>query len=278
MTSDGLPDYETPPVVETILGVQFDAIERLSTPFLSLFWSSLRDEWPIVVEAAYLESKFERFGAGQPWSDLRVQLKEGHPPIRLQMKKEASDWMIQVQNSRLHVNWIGYEGNRESGYPRYPSVREQFESALGQFRRFIGGEKLGDISPNQWEVTYVNHIPVGSVWNSPHDWKFMQLLGDGAILGKAADLEAFQGGWRFALPNEGGRLHVSWKTARRRHPDNVDIEQQIVILEQTARGPLSANCDTDGILRGIDTGRETIVKSFTQMMDDDANKYWGIQR
>lgn len=277
MSSDGLPTYDSPPVVETILGVQFDAIEKLSTPFLSLFWSCLRDDWPIVVEAPYLESKFERFGTGHPWSDLRFQFKEGHPPIRLQMKNRALDWMIQVQNSRLHVNWIGYEGDPEKAYPRYHSVREQFESALGRFREFIDGEDLGDITPNQWEVTYVNHIPIGSVWNSPHDWKFMRLLGDGDVLSMIVDFEAFQGGWRFALPDDRGRLHVSWKTAKRRDPDNSEQQQDIIVLEQTARGRLSEDCDANGIILGLDTGREAIVRSFVQMMNDDANQYWGFK-
>ena len=277
MTHTGLPDYESPPIVETILGVQFDPIERCSGPILGLFWSTIRHDWPNASEAPYLESKFERFGTHHSWSDLRFQLKEGHPPLRLQLRKDSADWMLQVQNSRLHINWIGYEVATNPSYPRYAAVREQFAAAWRQFCEFAAGEDLGNISPNQWEVTYINHIPIGTVWQKPSDWSFMQLLGDASVLDGLARFEAFQGGWRFALPNEAGRLHITWKSARRRHPEVPDSEQDIVILEQTARGPLADGSDSNEVLRGLDAGREVIVKSFKQLMDANSNHFWGYQ-
>ncbi|MGE4000461.1 MAG: TIGR04255 family protein [Planctomycetaceae bacterium] len=274
MSEIPLPDYESPPVVETILGVQFDPLEKLTAPLLGAFWCTIRNEWPNASEAPYLESKFEQFGADRPWSRLRLQLKQGHPPIRLQLRNEASDRMIQVQNSRLHVNWMGYEG---ADYPRYPAVRSRFENAWERFTRFVETENLGQISPNQWEVTYLNHIPIGSVWNTPKDWSFLRFVGDTSVVDDVAQFERFQGGWRFALPENSGRLHVSWKTASRRKSEDSDEELDVVVLEQTARGPLSKDADAAAIIERLDAGRSAIVRSFSRLMSKEANAYWGYQ-
>jgi uncharacterized protein (TIGR04255 family) len=274
MTNLGLPDYDSPPVVETILGVQFSPIGRLTTPLLGAFWSTIRDEWPNVSESAYLESKFEDSGSLQSWSQLRFQLREGHPPARLQMRNENRDRMLQVQNSRLHVNWMGYEG---AEYPRYPIVRELFENEWNRFTRFVADEGLGQPAPNQCEVTYINHIPFGTVWQTPADWTFMKLLGDASVLEDLAAFEAFQGQWRFSLPDDSGRLHILWKPGKRRSREDPEQQEDILILEQTVRGPLSDAADVGGILEALDMAREVIVKSFTQLMDAKANEFWGYQ-
>jgi uncharacterized protein (TIGR04255 family) len=274
MSQVPLPGYDSPPVIETVLGIQFDPLEELTAPVLGLYWAALRDDWPHASEAPYLESKFERFGTDLPWNQMRLELKKGHPPVRIQMRNAASDFMVQIQNSRLHVNWMGYEG---AEYPRYPAVRSHFQQTWQRFTEFVQTENLGEISPNQWEVTYLNRIPVGTVWQTPGDWDFLRLLGDPSVLGETAHFEGFQGGWRFALPQDAGRLHVSWKTGRGPTHDNAAEELEVVVLEQTARGPLSNDADTNAIVEGLNTGHSAIVRSFSQLMSEKANAYWGFQ-
>ncbi len=83
--------------------------------------------------------------------------------------------MVQNQNGRLHFNWLGEVGGP---YPHYETVRSQFGRVLDQFIGFIAQEQAGDFRPNQWEVTYLNHIPQGTVWNNPIDWSFFRPLGE----------------------------------------------------------------------------------------------------
>lgn len=271
--SQMLPDYEKPPVVETILGVQFDPLPKFRNAHLGSFWKSLdQEEWPTVIDAPPLEPVYERFGDSLHWSAAGLRLKFSQDvSARLQIRNRTADRMIQVQNGRLHFNWLGRNGGN---YPRYHNVREGFERAFTQFVDFCKRENVGTFLPNQWEVTYLNHIPKGTVWNSPEEWNFFRpLSGLPSIEGVAAG-ESFQGEWHFAIPDQRGRLHVQWQHAMRSKSEAAEI----IVLTLTARGPIpGGRSDAEAILEGLDLGRETIVRSFRSLMSDTANKFWGLK-
>jgi hypothetical protein len=58
-----LVDFDSPPVTEVVLGVQFNSLERFLSPHLGLVWSEFKQEFPIVEEHPYLPPTFETFGA-----------------------------------------------------------------------------------------------------------------------------------------------------------------------------------------------------------------------
>ncbi len=169
-----LPYYDNPPVVETILGVQFDRLPGFRNAHLGAFWQLLgANEWPVVADASPLHAQFERFAEETRWaSGAQLHLTQD-PSCRLQIKSEQGDRMIQVQNNRLHFNWLGAGGGT---YPRYERVREEFSRVLGRFMAFVEEANVGELRPNQWEVTYLNHIPKGTTWTSPADWCFFRPL------------------------------------------------------------------------------------------------------
>lgn len=115
-----LPDYDNPPVVETVLGVQFDRLPGFKNGHLGAFWKSLdADEWPVVQDVPPLSPQFERFDKSANWAQgIQLQLTQD-PACRLQIKNKDGDRMIQLQNNRLHFNWLGEGGGR---YPRYDRV------------------------------------------------------------------------------------------------------------------------------------------------------------
>lgn len=274
MEKDPLPDYENSPVVETILGVQFERLPGFRNAHLGAFWKTLdTDAWPDVFDAPPLQSQFERFIKSAMWAPIGAQLTIAQDlTSRLQIKNKTRDGMIQVQNGRLHFNWLGQAGGQ---YPRYKSVRNGFLWALQRFIEFATQEKVGDFRPNQWEVTYLNHILKGTVWNTPNDWGFFQpLLGavptvDGLVKG-----ESFTGGWHFVIPERRGRLHIEWQHGKKSEPG----EQEVIVLTFTARGSIEKSENVmRAILDGVDLGRETIVRSFATFMSQQANSYWGIK-
>jgi len=264
-----LPDYENPPVVETILGVQFDRLPGFRSVHLGAFWEILgRTDWPQIADAPPLLQQFERFRGAANWGQLDLQLMMSQDASqRAQMKNQTGDRMIQVQNGRLHFNWMK---QGEAKYPKYEKVRDGFRDVLGKFTKFVRDLNLGSFCPNQWEVTYLNQIPAGTVWKVPSDWGFFRLLGTAAIPG---DVESFDGAWHFAIPQDRGRLHVQWQHARQPGPTPKDI----IVLNLTARGALESANTEDSMIAGIDLGRETIVRAFPALMSDDANKYWGLK-
>lgn len=268
------PDYENPPVVETVLGVQFERLPNFTNGHLGAFWKSLdTDEWPSTQNAPSLPPRFERFGDSERWGGgLQVQLTQ-YPSSRLQIKNKAGDRMIQLQNGRFHFNWIDQE---DGSYPRYDNVQEGFATSVQQFIDFVDREKAGEFRPNQWEVTYINVIPAGTVWESPSDWEFFRPLGSVPSIAGLVRGESFTGEWHFVIPEQRGRLHAKWQHGKRSEADQDD--EEVVRLELTARGAVEeAGSDIASILEGLDLGHKTIVCAFREFMSAEANKYWGLK-
>lgn len=264
MSSSLLPSFARPPVVETILGVQFDPIPGFGNAHLGAFWSTLGSDWPIVVDAHSLEPQFERFGEQDGWSGFRIKLTQD-PSMRIRVKSADGSRMIQVQNGRFHyTHWLG----QGSEYPRYRRVRQEFEQSLERFRRFLVERSLNDMRPNQWELTYVNQIPSGTLWQTPADWgKIFAPLSQASF--GALSLESLAGEWHFEIPPQKGRLHVH--LSHKKQPASADTD--IMQLTFTARGPVA---DDGDVRRGLELGRETIVTSFKHLTSEAAHKHWEL--
>jgi uncharacterized protein (TIGR04255 family) len=269
-----LPDYARPPVVETILSVQFEPLPKLKNVHLGLFWNSLdRGEWPTVkAEAPPVEPQFERFTKTADWGKLGIQFQVlTTVPVRIQVENKDRDRLIQAQNGRLMFNWLGIKG---ATYPHYERVREGFVRVYEEFMRFLRTEGLGQLRPDQWEVTYLNHIPKGTVWNSPADWRFFKPLTSVPTIEGLIQGESFSGEWHFVIPENRGRLHANWQHSKREVPK----EEEVVVLNLTARGPLEPeSADLADVVTGLNLGHETIVRSFRELTSRDANDYWGLK-
>jgi uncharacterized protein (TIGR04255 family) len=267
-----LPDYSNPPLVETILGLQFDPIPGLTNAHLGAFWKAISVDWPSVADAMPLPSQFEQFNEAAKWANMGISIGvRQEMPSRVQIKNKNADRMIQIQNGRFHFNWLG---RSDAAYPRYATIRQQFVDALEQFTAFVARENLGEFRPNQWEVTYLNHIAKGIVWKSPDDWSFFKPLAAVPTIAGLVEGESFSGAWRFAIPQQRGRLHVQWEHGLRHEPNG----QEVIVLTFTARGPIHTNGNPEqSILDGVDLGHETIVRSFARLMTSAANGHWGLK-
>ena len=263
--------YARPPVVETVLGVQFDRVPALSNSHWGVFWKTLdQHDWPNVEDAVPLPNQIERFTDAARWgAGLQIQLTDD-PTSRCRIRNRLGDRMIQLQNTRLHLNWLGDRGGE---YPRYETMRTEFEQNYRRFADFVISENVGHLKPNQWEITYVNHILQGTVWQTAKDWNFFKLLGSSPA-SSVLSPENFQGAWRFALPENRGRLHVEWQHAKKAPTDTAEF----IRLVFTARGPVSRGEDTmSSIVDGLNLGRKMIVTSFRDFAKDEANQYWGLR-
>jgi uncharacterized protein (TIGR04255 family) len=265
---DVIYKFERAPVNETVLGVQFDPLAELRYAHLGAFWYTLGDQWPSLTEVAEIEQQFERFGDNAQWEELGIRLRISQSPgIRLQARRADGQRMIQLQNGRLHYNWL--RGNPQpagGSYPHYPEIRNEFNHLNERFLDFIKTKNLGEMKFNQWEVTYVNHLPKGSVWNTPADWSslFCQLPGIRGSPNSPVTLESLSSEWHFEIPPKRGRLHVH---LRHGLSDNVEV----LILTLTARGPVR-----DGLQQGLNLGREVIVRTFKEITSESAHHYWGL--
>jgi uncharacterized protein (TIGR04255 family) len=272
---DSVVDYERPPVVETILGVQFDPLSRMSNAHQGLFWSGLGASWPKLSDSPPLEPQFERF-TGENWLAPNIAFRVVQTmSSRLQIKNEEEDRLIQLQNGRLHLNWLGNGGG---DYPRFSRTLSEFVEIVERFHRFTAEQNLGEFRPNQWEVTYINQIPQGTVWNSPSDWSFFLPLSNLHKQRLTVQLESFNGEWHFVIPENRGRLHVQWQHGKTREPS-----KEMIGLTLTARGPLESDpkefqAGFEQLRGGLEIGHNAIVRSFRDLMSAEANRYWGLKK
>jgi uncharacterized protein (TIGR04255 family) len=167
--TDALPSFERPPLVETVLGVQFDPIASLGSAHLGAFWKAVASTWRVLDEVAPLP-QFAEISTHRPsWKTPSLKVALPPPPSqRLRFVDHNDQGMIQIQNGWFVYNWRCLE--KGGAYPRFTNVHDAFCANLALFRDFLKREGLGDIKPNLWEVTYVNHIDAGQAWSSPKDW------------------------------------------------------------------------------------------------------------
>lgn len=259
--------------METVLGVQFAPLANLSVAHLGAFWDSHLKDWPRIEEVPALQPQFEKFGEETAWSPTQLSVRlSTSPDVRLRIRNADNTRMIQIQNGRLHYNWLGgYEGEE---YPRYGLIRPEFEDVLGNFIEFLRQRDLGELIPNQWEITYVNHIPKGTVWNSEHEWGELFTPINTDISPANTLLTTMSGKWHFDIPDQRGRLHVELSHGKQSGPDGTP---ELIVLKLTARGKAVSMHDGElSLYSGLDLGREVIVKGFADLTSKTAHDHWGI--
>lgn len=267
-------DFAKPPVLEVALDVQFEGLPRLRGHHLGLFWSRVRDRFPIVEEQVALAPlTVETFGV--PTSQeahIELSLLSAPPVPRLWFLNKAGSELIQIQQDRFIVNWRRVEEDEE--YPHYGSVRATFEAEFRRFQSFLAAEELGDMLPNQCAVTYFNHIAAGDVWHKHGEldkiftmWKSPN---ESPRLPEADDVKLTA---RYVIPGATGapigRLNVELQPAFRRS-DNVPI----YTMNLTARGKPNGE-GLEDVLRFFDQGHLWASRAFIALTTPGMHKEWG---
>ena len=261
--------FRHPPVVETVLCVQFDRLAGLTNAHLGAFWEGMRCDWPQAVDAPWLPEQSEVFGEPRSWQPSMHLRFSQQQSTRVQMKNESGDRMIQIQNCRLDYNWLRQP---EVVYPRYSTIQPEFLDALKSFLAFIERTGLGTPEPNQWEVTYVNHMPRGTVWEAPEDWPgvFNGLPGVAAVPERLR-LQGLGGHWHYEIKEKLGRLHVEVGHGHLAPPD----KKEVITMKLTARGPIEKSEDHAGsVERGLTLGHDIVVTSFRDLTSPKAHDSW----
>jgi uncharacterized protein (TIGR04255 family) len=266
--SKKLANFSNPPVIEVVLGVQFEPL-GLTSGHLGWYWREcLGDEWPTIREVQSLPDQLELFdGNCSVLPPFGMIFQTSIVPSRLQISHQSNDRMIQVQDTRFIYNWI----KKEDTYPRYDEIRNEFVLQFGRFQSFIGKiKKTSILHLNQWEVTYVNHVPSGEVWMSPADGAdvFSSLWKRPGIYGNTT-FETMSGEWQSEIVPKRGRLRINLHFQDVKQDDTAN---KLLVAQFTARGQVSEAYSWQD---GLDLGHKTIVSAFVDVSADFARKRWG---
>ena len=262
-----LPDFDEPPVVETVLSAQFERLADVRTAHLGLLWGRFRDDFPRTEERPPLDPISEQFPETPRRVRLGLELQtlENPPVPRLWFITNQGNEMIQIQPDRFIKNWRK-EGHGET-YPRYEKIKASFERDFAVFRNFLADQRLGTPRINQCEVTYVNHIVAGEGWQSfsdaQHIFTFLAFSAE-SIPGRPEDARIYT---RHVISGPDskpiGRLHVEVQPAYR-----ASDSQPMYVLHLTARGQIGEAIDF------FDVGRSWIVRSFAALTTPRMHEIW----
>lgn len=265
-----LPDYKAPPVIETVLGVQFKPLNKFLVPHFGLFWEKIRSEYPNFEAQTPLASVIERFENDNTssWKGLEFSISQGVPVLRGWFKDNSGTQLIQVQNTRFLINWREQTGDEP--YPHYHHIQLKFKAEWERFCEFLKSEDIGQPEIDQCEVTYVNHFEVKKeIENFGNISKVLSFWSDLPSSGPLQTPEAVQFSLRYLMPENKGRLHVTLDPKVR-----VRDGKEILQMNLTARGnPGSSNLEE--ICEWFNLGHTWIVEGFTQLTTPEMHKLWG---
>lgn len=268
---DILPKFESPPLVETVLSVQFNRLSSFSNALAGWFWKDfLGHEWKSSQPNPRLKDVFEKFGVEGHWTAPPVfELVPGMEAERLQILRDDEERMIQIQDSRFIYNWR----KREGVYPSYEKLLPEFRIEFDKFLNFVARLEDSKLTPNQWEVTYVNQIPKGELWQTPDDWvSIFPWLNIPPAVGASQKFESFSGNWKYEIKPEIGRLHITLRHAR-----ITGTSDEVIMLNLTARGAVDEK-KLSNFVDGFNAGHAAIVQTFADITSAEAHNFWKRSR
>lgn len=267
--STPLPDYERPPVIEVIYGIQFDPLKEWRTPLIGALWQTIKTDYPKFKEMPVLAPVVERFDQTIQTEMAALELLDGPPLPRLFFLDSSENWVMQVQNDRFLHNWKRM--HEDDVYPRFGTVSERFFAAWEKFTTFLRLQEIAIPNITQLEITYINHIPVekdrSTIEEIQMDFVDVRWQGDHKFLPQPETVT-----WTssFLLPENQGRLHASMRPAQRRKD-----KTSVLLLELTARG-IPQVTDAASIRSWFTMGREWIVRSFADLTGETVQRErWG---
>jgi uncharacterized protein (TIGR04255 family) len=266
-----LPNFAQPPLYELALSIQF--ARQIRSIDVGVIWRLFRDQYPRVEEQAPLAPVYEKFGLPPTPIEIPQFMFSTTPEVlRYWFVDKDGNELLQVQSDRLIHNWR--KNSPEATYPRYEPVRARFKMEVQKVNKFLESEDLGEIKPNQCEVTYINHISFGdevepedkfdhifTVWQEAYSDNHLKRI------------ERGQFGMTYVIPGEHaeplGRLHVQAQSAIVR-----TTSKRIIQFSLTVRGKPKNNT-IESAFEWLDKGREVIVRSFTALTRKEMHRMWG---
>lgn len=267
--SSSAPDFgfDNPPIVELVLGVQFEPLLELRSGHIGLFWSRIKDRYPETSDHPPLEPVVETFGRPTDPPRFEIRVETTPAPLRSWFLNHGGDRLLQLQRDRFIQNWRRTEAAQK--YPSFDRCLADFSQEMYEFRSFLESEKLRPFTPNQCELTYVNHFPAGTDWSSHSEI--------GALLRNwdhdENDLspEDVKVSIRYRITHKEkpwGRLHAQLSPKWHILSGNPIYE-----LRLTARGrPLGGNLE--GVEEFLKLGHEHARKALVQLTRPELQQAW----
>lgn len=267
--------FDSPPVRQVILGVEFAGPVISEAAVLADFWNEVREEFPEVSKQPVLAPMAEHFDVTQLAPPFEVRLGEpGGGPQRYWFTDEAQTYVVQVQPDRFALNW--QRSDESDPYPRYRTVRQRFQDLYATFIAAADDQLLTENPPSWCATTYTNQIrhpdstdplhgPIDDILN------FIRRP-DSDVLPTVEDTWIRQ---RRLLRDDGGkprgRLYIEATPTLSPPPELIPGYRLSLRVVAQPREAGDA-----GVLACQDEGRDLIVRSFRDITTPKMHERWGL--
>jgi uncharacterized protein (TIGR04255 family) len=267
----GLPNFTRPPVTEVVLSIQFAALPAMRSVHAGLYWQEIRTQYPKTSEQGPIAPAFETFGGTPTTPSVQVQALLVPPLPRYWFETENGEHLVQLQPDRIIHNWR--QRNPEMQYPRYETVREKFAPEVDKLAAFLRKEQIGEIRPNQCEVTYINTISLSDGSNPQQQLDRITPLWSGQTSERfLPNSENTSVQTRYVLKRGDapyGRVYVSFIPAFR-----AADYSPVIQLEISARGRPTAET-VSAAFDLLNEERAIVVRTFAAVTTAEMHKEWG---
>ena len=266
-------DYENPPVIEVVCGVNFAPLTAFKAVHIGMLWERFKGQFPQTEEHPPVAMVLEQLGIPALPAGSEFQFLESPPLPRIWFLDAAGNGIIQIQRDVFLHNWRKLRETDK--YPRFKTVISDYKKHFEVLTEFVAENHLGELFPLQYELNYVNHISESDFWSNGK--ALSQLLPDFLWReSKARFLPAYESAnWKttFTLPESNGRLHLTLQTAFKK-PEN----KPLLLLELKARG-MAKDQSMDAVWKWFDLAHDWIVRGFDDITDNKAQqKLWGRKK
>jgi uncharacterized protein (TIGR04255 family) len=275
-----LPDpvsFDSPPVTEVILGVEFSGPVISEAGILADFWNQIRDEFPDVQKRPQFSPMAETFELPPqpPQPQIEFLLGEGGGPQRYAFRNETQNLTVQVQEDRFALTWEQASPSEE--YPRYRWIREQFRGLYSTFLEAAEAPLLREHLPTWCATTYTNDIEHPDSSDPMHgpleDIVRFVRRPDSDVLPPVEDTTIRQR--RLLRDTDGnpiGRLYIRAIPTLSSPPESRPGYK--LVLRVVAKPSMQ---DEAGVIARQDESRELIVCSFKDITTDKMHSKWGLR-
>lgn len=263
-----IPSFAAPPLVETVLGLEFATIGRWQIPHFGLYWQKIREDFPTFeVQPPLASGEDRRSTEDRIFKAVMFELLPA-PLVRCWYHHTGKERLLQLQNDRFIHNWR--KTGQDVKYPHYDVIRPIFEVEWSRFREFLEAEQIGSAEPWRCEVTYVNELVKGREWQSLADLSTVfPWFSPPADFDPPQTPDSVGFTLRYPLPfAASGHLSVQVQHAVR------DVDRnEILQFTLTATGKPSSPATSD-LLAFFDSARNAIVRTFARLTSPAMHDLW----
>ena len=266
MSTTLLPDYDSPPAVETLMGFYFASFVGCNVLHFGKLWTLFEANYP---KGEILPPLLDPRMLSQGGFDF------GSVPLRAMFTDASNSELVQVQASAFLRNWRKTAENQ--AYTHYSDLKPKFEADWKIFTEFLLANQLSTPQVFQCEVTYVNHLVRGEDWDSYNDLaKLLKPFAPrtgvaeyGRAYGYLPEASTVGLNVGYNLSEVGVTLQITCHSAVRK-PDGAEVIQ----LNVSARADV-LNGATGEIWKKLDQCHDAVILGFDDVTTEIAHQKWG---